>query len=246
MKWLLVGAAAAGVLAIAAAASRSSGPLTIHGGPSRFFHLGSSDRVHWWKDAWHIFRDRPLDGSGAGTFQLARRRSARAAPMRSSRTTCRCSSWPSSGSWAALLLVAFFVSAGAAVVSAVRRNGLATNALAAVVLAYGLHALLEFDWDFQALTGPVVLVVGALAASERPEREPARARVAALGVAVAAVAAVLSVTTPWRADRQARRRPGRAGHELPPLRAGGTRRPRHQPALRRGAARLGVRGAPAR
>ena len=202
VKWLLVAVAAVAVLAIAAAASRSSGPLTIHGGPSRFFHLGSSDRVHWWKDAWHIFRDHPLDGTGAGTFQLARRALGTSSSDALEPHDLPLQFLAELGLVGGLLLAALVVSGGAAVVSAVRRNGLATNALAAVVLAYGLHTLLEFDWDFQALTGPAVLVVGALAASERPEREPARARVAALGVAVAAVAAVLSVTTPWRADRK--------------------------------------------
>lgn len=202
IKLMLVAVAVVGVLAIAAAASRSSGPLTIHGGPSRFFHLGSSDRVHWWKDAWHIFRDHPLGGSGAGTFQLARRPLGTSSSDALEPHNLPLQFLAELGLVGALLLSALFVSAAAAVVSAVRRNGLATNALAAVVFAYGLHALLEFDWDFQALTGPAVLVVGALAATERPEREPVRARVAALGVAVAAVAAVLSVTTPWRADRK--------------------------------------------
>jgi len=202
VKRLLIALAVVAVLGVVAAASVSSGPLTIHGGPSRFFHLGSSDRVHWWKDSWHIFRDHPLGGSGAGTFQLARR-----ALGTSSSDALEAHNLPLQflaelGIVGALLLFALAVSSGAAVVAAVRRNGLATNALAAVVFAYGLHALLEFDWDFQALTGPAMLVVGALAAGERPEREPVRARVAALGVAVAAVAAVLSVTTPWRADRR--------------------------------------------
>ena len=202
VKWLLVAVGVVGVLAVVAAASRSSGPLTIHGGPSRFFHLGSSDRVHWWKDAWHIFRDHPLGGSGAGTFQLARRPLGTSSSDALEPHDLPLQFLAELGLVGALLLVALFVSASAAVVAAVRRNGLATNALAAVVFAYGLHALLEFDWDFQALTGPAMLVVGALAASERPEHEPVRARVAALGVAVAAVAAVLSVTTPWRADRK--------------------------------------------
>ena len=70
--------------------------------------------------------------------------------------------------------------------------------LALAAGAFGLHALIEFDWDFVALTGPALLFVGVLAAAGRPVAGrvgwPGAVAAGALGLA-----ALLSVATTWAA-----------------------------------------------
>ncbi len=41
--------------------------------PSRLVSLSSSNRWFWWQEAWHSFLDHPLNGTGAGTFELTHR-----------------------------------------------------------------------------------------------------------------------------------------------------------------------------
>jgi tetratricopeptide (TPR) repeat protein len=73
-------------------------------------------------------------------------------------------------------------------------------------VAYLLHALIDFDWDFVAVTAPVLLAIGALSAAGRPARWSERPTLAD-GLAAAAVLAlslgvVYSLAAPWLADRR--------------------------------------------
>ena len=38
--------------------------------PGRIVSGNSSNRWRWWSEAWHAFTDKPLQGTGAGTFEL--------------------------------------------------------------------------------------------------------------------------------------------------------------------------------
>ena len=133
-NWLRVAVAVVAVVVIAVAASRSSGPLTIQAARG-----ASSGSV------------RATAGTGGGTLAHLPRPPDRR--RRRGDVLARAPASPDASSVApephdlplqflaelglvgGLLLAALFVSGGAAVVSAVRRNGLAANALAAVVLA---------------------------------------------------------------------------------------------------------------
>ena len=106
-------------------------------------------------------------------------------------------------------LVGFFfalVAIGAAAVGVVRRvRGLtgeeraAAVALAVLAVAYVLHSLVDFDWDFVAVTGPFLVSVGALLGGPAVRDSP-RVALAPVPVVVA-IAVALSLLTPWFAER---------------------------------------------
>ena len=74
-----------------------------------------------------------------------------------------------------LVVVGAAVSARRARRSRARRStATRSSVLAVVALGYGLHALVDYDADFVAVTGPALLVVGALVG----DRSAAPARVA--------------------------------------------------------------------
>ena len=91
------------------------------------------------------------------------------------------------------------------VIGAIRRldepDAAAATALGVALLAYLLHALIDYDWDFVALTAPTLLLLGVLLASGRATRLRFRAPVWAAGAVLFAVAAVFSLTAPWLAAR---------------------------------------------
>jgi tetratricopeptide (TPR) repeat protein len=79
----------------------------------------------------------------------------------------------------------------------------AAVALAIVPALWLAHAVVDFDWDFVAVTGPALFALGVLAAAGRPAHR-VRAPVAAAGVAALALAAVASAATPWLSQRSVR------------------------------------------
>lgn len=80
-----------------------------------------------------------------------------------------------------------------------RRGSDAELALALALPAYLLHGLLDIDWDFLAVTGPVLLIAGALAARAPPA--PRFSPAAALAGAGVALAALLSLFAVWLGNR---------------------------------------------
>src|SRR5205807_5224832 len=79
----------------------------------------------------------------------------------------------------------------------------AGRALTLGALAYALWALVDFDWDFVAVTGPLFLVLGLVVASGRPRRTVAAKRpLWAAGTVALALAAAFSVVSPWLAQRR--------------------------------------------
>ena len=79
---------------------------------------------------------------------------------------------------------------------AVRRlDGPERSAAVALAIAPALwlaHALVDYDWDFVAVTGPMLFALGVLAAAGVPGRR-VRAPLAAIGVAALALVAAASV-----------------------------------------------------
>jgi tetratricopeptide (TPR) repeat protein len=105
------------------------------------------------------------------------------------------------------LLLAFFVVAAVAAVRALRllegAERAAAAAIATVPALWLLHSLVDYDWNFVAVTGPALFALGVLAAAGRPPRRPA-GPFAAAGVAALALAAAAVVATPWLAERSVR------------------------------------------
>ncbi|HEX2303526.1 MAG TPA: O-antigen ligase family protein [Gaiella sp.] len=177
--------------------------------PGRLTDLCANNRLAWWEEALRVADDRPVGGSGAGTFALARRRFREDATPVSEPHSVPLQLLADLGV-VGLGLGALVVCGGAVGIRrGLRRAALddrpAAAALACLAFAYLVHALVDYDLDFLAVTGPTFFAVGALLAVARP---PSSFRVGAPGlVALGAVAAVavLAVALPALAERDLER-----------------------------------------
>ena len=69
-------------------------------------------------------------------------------------------------------------------------------------LAYLLHALVDYDWDFLALTAPLMLIVGVMRGAGAPAVRRARSLVWSVAGVGVALAVVFSLAAPWFANRK--------------------------------------------
>ena len=167
-----------------------------------------------------MFRAHPAGGTGALTFEIARKRVPRQRRRTSaSRTACRCSCSPTPACRGSLL--------GARARRRRSRSGSAPRSagsspderaaavgLLALPVAFGLHALVDYDLDFLAVAAPTALVSAALLGAGRPGRRGARrGRCVAVGGVLGGAAAIwvlaapaLSTRSVDAAYRQSRRR----------------------------------------
>jgi Flp pilus assembly protein TadD len=174
--------------------------------PGRLASFSSNSRWTWWEEAWQIFTDEPVGGTGAASFSVARR------PIRVNTThTLEPHSLPlqflaETGLVGLLLFGTAAAAAGVGIVAALGRldgpDRAAAQALAIMPLAYALHALIDYDWDFVALTAPIMFVVGFLLAVGRPSRSRPASALRAVAAAVASAALVVSLASPWFAERE--------------------------------------------
>jgi hypothetical protein len=173
--------------------------------PERLREFNLNSRWTWWEEAWTLWTDDPVGGTGAGSFAVARR------PIRINTTfatephNLALQFLAETGLVGFLLFAGLVGTAAVSVVSAVRRatglDAAAASALALALLAYVLHALIDYDWDFLALTAPVMVVLGLLLASGRPARPPGPTPLWAIGAILVAVACLYSLAAPWLATR---------------------------------------------
>jgi hypothetical protein len=214
-RWTQRIAIGVGVLVVAGAISVSA----ASGGPSawlrefrgggqvansgRLGSLSSNNRWEWWKEAWQVFESKPAGGKGAETFAIARLRVRKGSSVTNEPHNLALQALSETGIVGFLLGVGAVLAAIWAVVGALRRlrgpEHAAAVALAIGVPVYLLHALADIDWDFVAVSAPVFFVGGLLigAAGEVARLRPRP--LAASGVAIALLAAVYSLTTPWLA-----------------------------------------------
>ena len=210
--------AAAGAGALAAVAGVVA--LAVHaGGPSklvdefagtqhqlgqsaiRFGSVNSSNRSAWWSESWEAFTRHPLDGSGAGTFQLEHRlvRTSFSQPAEEPHSL-PLQLLGETGVVGLLLLVALAVAAASVLRRALGRDErAAVAALAAGCAAYGLHTLVDIHWNYLAVSAPVFLTLGALASERAPRR---RAVLVPLAAVLVAGAGVYSLASPYLASRK--------------------------------------------
>jgi hypothetical protein len=177
--------------------------------PGRLADLCANNRIAWWKESLRIAHDRPLGGSGAGTYAIARLRHRIDATQASEPHSVGFQVLGDLGIVGLALLAATVVGAVVGVRRGLRlaqpEDRRAAAALAALVLAFGVHALVDYDLDFLAVSAPTLTALGALLALGRP-RARIHARVpelVALGAATAA--AVLVVAFPALADDEVQR-----------------------------------------
>jgi O-antigen ligase len=176
--------------------------------PGRVTSFSSNHRWAWWKESWSSFLDYPLEGTGAGSFVLVHR------PRRS--TSLDVTTEPHNVPLQFLAetgIVGFLLFGGAALAGALgiratlRRldedDRAAALALGLGALAYVLWSIVDFDWDFVAVTAPAFFVVGVLVAAGRPARRAvARRTLWAAGTVLVALAAALSLVSPWFSQRR--------------------------------------------
>jgi hypothetical protein len=175
-------------------------------GPERIGSLSSNSRWTWWKEAWRLWEDAPLLGQGAGSFAVARR------PIRENTTfatephNLALQFLAETGLVGLLLLGGAWVVGGLALVRSVRQldelEHAAALALSVAALAYLLHALVDYDWDFLALTAPLMFVVGVLVGAGAAGVRRTRSVVWTVAGIAVALTAVFSLAAPWFAARK--------------------------------------------
>ena len=175
--------------------------------PARLAELSSNHRWTWWTQAWTIFLDNPLGGTGAGTYELARRpiRQDTLGPIDPHNLVLK--ALAETGIVGALLLLGAVASGAAVATGALRRTAgeerAATVALAAGAAAWLAHSLVDMPWEYAAATLPVTFGLGALGVAGRPPPEPVPAARPAVALpVVAALALVGSLAFPWLSERR--------------------------------------------
>jgi hypothetical protein len=159
--------------------------------PGRLGSLETNNRTVWWGEAWQVFRAHPAGGTGARTFELARKRFRDNAQNVVEPHSVPLQLLADGGVPAFALGAAFVLALGCGIRFSLRRlepgERAAAAGLVALPLAFGLHSLLDYDLDFLAVAAPAALVAAALLGAGRPGAV-VRSR---LLLAVAAVAAAL-------------------------------------------------------
>jgi hypothetical protein len=201
----VIGLAVGGGIAATHAVSKGRSCDEVVNDPSRLGSLDPNNRRCWWSEAWDVFAGHAPQGAGAGTFEIARKRYRTDA-----RTVLQPHSVPlqmlaDGGVLGLALFLALVGSAGAACACALRRldgpERSAAVALTVAPAAYLGHAVVDYDWDFLAVTAPAMVALGVLGAAGRP---PALARarpVVAIGAVLFAAAILVSFTFPRVSDR---------------------------------------------
>jgi multisubunit Na+/H+ antiporter MnhB subunit len=219
IRWAAVGLAGVAVVAVAVLfltanpvdwvgdqARDFTNPTTepVSQDPGRLTSTGSNNRWGWWQEAWNAFTDDPVAGTGAGTFRLVHlklRDNTKAVtephdlPLQALAETGLVGLLLAVGAGLAALLVV-----RAALGRLAGEERAAALALAVAALLYPLHGLVDYDWDFLAVSAPFFFTVGVLLAAGAPTRVVRRPFLS-LTAAVVALAAVSSLLSPWLADR---------------------------------------------
>ncbi len=201
----LLGGAA---VAVGSAVSSDVSCAELENDPSRLGSLDLSNRWCWWNEAVDVYAGSAPEGAGSGTFEIARKRYRSDA-----RNVVQPHSVPlqqlADGGLVALgSFIALVLAAGATCVAALRRlagaERAAAVALVAAPAAYLLHALVDYTWDFLAVTAPVMVALGVLAsAGWAPGTRRARP-VLGIGAALFAVVLLASFALPRLAEVRAR------------------------------------------
>jgi tetratricopeptide (TPR) repeat protein len=168
---------------------------------ARRLACGSSDaRLDWWKQAWRLFAQKPFEGSGAGSFELAHR--LRRADYVRPATEPHDFALQMLGETGIVGFLLFASAVGFAVLAVRRRvRDDAAVALAACALAYLVHILIDVGYDFVAVSAPFFTLLGVLLVDGKVpvgRREP----VWAFGSLLLGAAAALSLAAPYIAQRK--------------------------------------------
>ncbi len=173
--------------------------------PGRLGSLETNNRTAWWGEAWQIFVDNPAGGTGAHTFEIARKRvraDARNVTEPHSVPLQLLSDTGLPGLLLGLVLVGGLLLGIRGTLARLESDERAAAvALVALPLAYGLHALVDYDLDFLAVSAPTVLVAAGLLAAGRPLATPPRGVLFAACAVVGALSLMSVVVAPALSTR---------------------------------------------
>jgi hypothetical protein len=159
----------------------------------------------WWGEAWQVFRAHPAGGTGARTFEIARKRYRDDAANVTEPHSLPLQLLSDTGLPAFLLGLALVVGLGLGLRATVRRlepgERSAAIGLVALPLAFGLHSLVDYDLDFLAVAAPTMLVSGALLAAGRPAASVRSRAIVAVSAVVGALAAIWVLAAPELSTR---------------------------------------------
>jgi O-Antigen ligase len=181
---------------------------TAVSGPGHLGSFASTSRWNWWQEAWKSWRAHPAVGRGAGTFELTHRKLRVDGTVATEPHNLPLQFLSETGVVGFILFLGIVLAGVGAVVEALRRlegeDRLAAGALTVGLFAYVVHCVVDFDWDFVAVTGPAAVALGLLLAAGRPARLRLRAQRGMLAVAAGAfaAAALYSLASPWLAARR--------------------------------------------
>ena len=165
-----------------------------------------NNRLSYWEDALEVARRHPLAGAGARTFAISRLRVRDDAVAVDEPHSVPLQIAADLGSLGALLGALAAVGALRAIRRTFARMGRDERAAGVALLglpaAYGIHALVDYDLDFVAVTGPALFVAGVLVAAGRPRTRSEPRLLGAGAVTVVFVAAAFVLLPPWLADRE--------------------------------------------
>lgn len=179
-------------------------------GESRFAS-GGSNRWDFWTVAWELFEEEPVRGIGMENFQVEYLRRGTSEERPQFPHSLELGVLSQTGLIGAVLLGGALLMALIAawrVRSAPRGRRAVAGAAVGIAAYWLLHASVDWFWEFAALTGTAMAMLGlagAVAPRDEPTRETARQPVrlrlpAAVTASLAAAALAVSIALPWASE----------------------------------------------
>ena len=166
-------------------------------------HIGSletNNRTVWWGEAWQVFRAHPAGGTGARTFEIARKRFRDNAQNVTEPHSVPLQLLSDTGLPGLVLGVALVIGLVLGLRATIGRlepdERAAAVALLALPFAFGLHSLVDYDLDYLAVAAPTALVSAALLAAGRPALAARGGVVLQIGAVAGAAAAAWVLIAP--------------------------------------------------
>jgi hypothetical protein len=188
--------------------SEPTAAANVGSGTAHLSDVSSSARWAWWRESWDEWRAHPVLGTGAGSFDVTHRRLRTDSTSATEPHNLPLQFLTETGIVGFVLFLGIGLAGAAAVIETLRRlegeDRLAGGALAIVLLAYVVHGVVDFDWDFVAVTAPAIVAFGVLLGTARPAlgRLPVRRTLLATAAGGVAAAALYSLLAPWLATHK--------------------------------------------